>query len=64
MAAEPCDNPVADAFGRVDGKLVGVMLLQKDGLLTCLEVYDLDVIDQPYGLPDISTLEPAVWNQG
>ena len=62
-AAEPRDTPVADAFGKVGGKLVGVMLLQQDGLLTCLEVYDLDEIAHPYGLPDVSTLEPAKWNQ-
>lgn len=60
---EPRDNPVGDGFGTVDGKLVGVMLLQDGGLLSCLEVYDLSEIEHPYGLPDLNTLRPALWNQ-
>ena len=48
------DNPLADAFGRVDGKLVGVMLFQSDGLLSLLETYRLEnVRDDPFGLPAI-----------
>jgi hypothetical protein len=61
---EPRDNPVGDAFGTVDGNLVGVMLFLSDGLLSSLEVYDLSEIEHPYGLPDLSTLRPAAWNQG
>jgi hypothetical protein len=56
--AEPVDNPVGDAIGEVNGKMVGVMLLQSQGFLTCLEVYDLSDIEPPYGLPDLSSLKP------
>jgi hypothetical protein len=57
--AEPRENPVGDALGDVDGKMVGVMLLQRDGYLQCLEIYDLDEIERPYCLPDLSSLRPA-----
>jgi hypothetical protein len=56
--AEPRDNPVGDAIGEVNGKMVGVMLLQNQGYLTCLEVYDLSEIEHPYGLPDLTSLKP------
>ena len=56
--AEPRDNPVGDAIGEVNGKMVGVMLLQSQGYLTCLEVYDLSDIEHPYCLPDLSSLKP------
>jgi hypothetical protein len=57
--AEPRDNPaVGNALGEVNGKMVGVMLLQRQGYLTCLEVYDLSDIEHPYGLPDLSSLKP------
>ena len=56
--AQPRDNPVGDAIGEVNGKMVGVMLLQSQGCLTCLEVYDLSDIEHPYGLPDLSSLKP------
>ena len=45
--AEPRDNLVGD-----------VMLLQSQGCLTCLEVYDLSDIEHPYGLPGLSSLKP------
>ena len=44
-------NPIGDAIGEVSGKTVGVMLLQSDGYLRCLEIYDLSDIEHPYGLP-------------
>jgi hypothetical protein len=56
--AEPRENPIGDALGDVDGKMVGVMLLQRDGYLKCLEIYDLDEIERPYRLPDLSSLRP------
>ena len=56
--AEPRDNPVGDAIGEVNGKMVGVMLLQSQGYLTCLEVYDLSDIEHPYGLPGLGSLKP------
>jgi hypothetical protein len=47
---------IEDAVGEVNGKMVGVMLLQSQGYLTCLEVYDLSDIEHPYGLPNLRTL--------
>ncbi len=38
--------------------MVGVMMLQRGGYLTCLEVYDLSDIERPYGLPNFSSLRP------
>ncbi len=54
--AEQHDNPIGDVVGEVNGYTVGVMLLQRGGHLTCLEVYDLSDIERPYGLPDINSL--------
>jgi hypothetical protein len=36
--------------------MVGVMLLQSDGYLRCLEIYDLSDIEHLYGLPEVSSL--------
>ncbi len=55
---EARDNPIGDAIGEVSGKTVGVMLLQSDGYLRCLEIYDLSDIEHPYGLPDLTSLRP------
>lgn len=63
VASPPQDRPLADAFGRVGGKLVGVMLFQSGGLLSLLEVYRLeDSSEEPFGLPAVETIEPAVWS--
>jgi len=63
VADPPPNRPLADAFGRVDGKLVGAMLLQADGLLSGLEVYRLEGADgDPFGLPAVETIEPAIWS--
>lgn len=57
----PQDRPLADATGRVAGKLVGVMLFQSRGLLSLLETYRLeDDSDAPFDLPPISTIERLV----
>jgi hypothetical protein len=56
--AETQDNPVGDALGEVNGNMVGVMLLQSGGYLTCLEVYDLSDIPHPHGLPELKSLRP------
>lgn len=56
--AEPRDNPIGDAIGEVNGNMVGVMLLQANGHLACLEIYDLSDIEHPYGLPDLKSLRP------
>ncbi len=54
--AIPQDNPIGDAVGEVDGNMVGVMMFQRGGYLTCLEVYDLSDIEHPYPLPDPASL--------
>lgn len=59
----PPGRPLADATGRVGGKLVGVMLFQNGGLLSLLETYRLeDLSDDPFGLPPISTIERLAWS--
>jgi hypothetical protein len=63
VADPPVNRPLADAFGRVDGKQVGVMLFQADGLLCLLEIYALDDFeDNAFGLPAATTLQPALWD--
>ena len=63
VAHPPSGRPLADAFGCVDGKLVGVMLFHTDGLLCLLETYPLDDFeDSAFDLPAPMTLEPARWN--
>ena len=51
-------NSIGDAIGEVNGMMVGVMLLQRGGYLTCLEIYDLSEIAHPYGLPNFNSLRP------
>ena len=63
VANPPSDRPLADAFGRVDGKLVGVMLFEESGLLCLLEVYALDKFEcNEFSMPTAVSLEPAVWS--
>lgn len=47
---------IAHCLGRVNGMEVGVMLVDREGVLTELEVYALLGNDKPFGLPGISTL--------
>jgi len=60
----PCpERPLADAMGRVNGKVVGIMLFHNGGLLCLLETYRLeDFSEDPFGLPAIDTLEPCSWS--
>ncbi len=58
LRAEPVVNPVAEMLGEVKGCLVGVMLLQRDGYLVCLEAYDLSEIERPYDWPALDTIRP------
>lgn len=58
----PVDRLIVDATGGVNGKVVGVMIFQSQGLLSLLEVYRLeDFSDDPFGLPSPETIEPLVW---
>jgi hypothetical protein len=59
----PTERLIADAAGRVDGKLVGAMVFQNGGLLTLLEIYRLeDASDDPFDLPPVETIERLVWD--
>jgi hypothetical protein len=53
-------------MGRVNGKVVGIMLFHSGGLLSLLETYRLeDFGEDPFGLPAIDTLGPCSWmNKG
>jgi hypothetical protein len=63
VSEPPTDRLLADATGRVDGKMVGAMIFQKGGLLTVLEIYRIeDVSDNAFGLPPIETIERLVWH--
>ena len=59
----PGERLIADAIGRVNGKVVGAMIFQNDGLLSLLEVYRLeDFSDEPFGLPALETIERLDWS--
>ncbi|GAC1659784.1 MAG: hypothetical protein NVS9B15_23130 [Acidobacteriaceae bacterium] len=60
--AESRTNPIGDAVGLVDGKVVGVLLFQSGGFISLLEVYDLHDIGHPYGMPDLDSLRPFQTN--
>jgi hypothetical protein len=60
----PKNRLIADATGRVDGKMVGAMIFQNDGLLTLLEIYRLeDISENAFGLPPVETIEKLVWDE-
>ena len=54
-------NIVADFVGEASGTEVGVLLFQKDGLLTFLEIYAFGDNPSDFPLPRTSTLRP--WEQ-
>lgn len=59
----PKERLIADATGRADGKVVGAMIFQDDGLLSLLEVYRLeDMSDSPFGLPAVESIERIDWS--
>jgi hypothetical protein len=49
---------LADYLATVDGRDVGVILFQRQGRLSSLEVYSLAGTDKPFGLPEIEALYP------
>ena len=62
VADFPAERLVADATGKVGGKIVGAMVFQDQGLLTLLEVYRWeDLSEEPFGLPTVETIERLVW---
>jgi len=55
------DSVLADFMGDVGGKDVGVLVFQRDGLLTGLEVYPMGNLEGPLGLPEPESLYPPKW---
>jgi hypothetical protein len=49
---------LADYLATVDGQDVGVILFQREGRLSRLEVYSQAGTDKPFGLPEIEALYP------
>jgi hypothetical protein len=49
---------ISDAIGKTpDGKKIGLLLFQKDGKLSTLEVYSMDIIEGDWGFPDYKSLQ-------
>jgi hypothetical protein len=49
---------LADYLATVGGQDVGVILFQREGRLSSLEVYSQAGTDKPFGLPEIEALYP------
>jgi hypothetical protein len=49
---------LADYLAEVEGQDVGVILFQRDGRLSSLEVYSQAGTDKPFALPEIEALYP------
>ncbi len=47
---------IADYLATVDGEDVGIMLFQRGGRLSSLEVYSQAGSDKSFGLPEIETI--------
>ena len=47
---------ISDQLGIVDGEVVGVMLFERGGHLSMLEVYSFAGADNPFGLPSLENL--------
>ncbi len=55
FSKEP-EHILADYLATVDGKDVGVVLFDRGGRLSSLEVYSMAGSDEPFGLPEIETI--------
>lgn len=61
-ANPPKERILVDATGRADGKLMGILVFQADGLLTLLEGYRLESVgDEPFNFPPLETVERTEW---
>jgi hypothetical protein len=49
---------VSDHLAIVDGMEVGILLFETNGDLSSLEVYSCAGSDQPFGLPDTTSIRP------
>lgn len=54
--AQNAAHVLADYLATVDGQEVGVILFQRGGRLSSLEVYSLAGNDKPFGLPELNTI--------
>ena len=52
---------ISDQLGIVDGEVVGVMLFERNGRLSMLEVYSFAGTDHPFGLPYLENL--LLWEE-
>jgi hypothetical protein len=50
------EHILADYLATVDGADVGIILFQRGGRLSSLEVYSQAGTDKPFGLPEIDTI--------
>jgi hypothetical protein len=50
------EHILADYLAMVNGEDVGVILFQREGRLSSLEVYSQAGTDKPFGLPDVDTI--------
>ena len=52
------DSVISDVLGLTpEGKRIGVLLFQKEGKLSILEVYSLDIIEGDWGFPVYDSLQ-------
>jgi hypothetical protein len=54
--AQESEHILADYLATVNGEDVGVILFQRGGRLSSLEVYSQAGTDKPFGLPEIKTI--------
>jgi hypothetical protein len=54
--AEDAEHILADYLATVNGEDVGVILFQRGGRLSSLEVYSQAGTDKPFGLPELETM--------
>ncbi|MGC2636699.1 MAG: hypothetical protein WA294_05950 [Acidobacteriaceae bacterium] len=60
----PADRILVDVTGRSNGKLVGILVFHRAGLLRLLEIYRLeDLSEDPFGLPALDTVERTEWTE-
>ncbi len=55
-APDGAEHILADYLATVDGEDVGIILFQRGGRLSSLEVYSQAGTDKPFGLPEIETI--------
>jgi hypothetical protein len=54
--AQDAEHILADFLATVNGEDVGVILFQRGGRLSSLEVYSQAGTDKPFGLPELETI--------